>query len=118
MLTREKKKQCMKLFKSTKKSFSVSKTDLVRTEVIIYRIDTGNVMPVRQQPRRMSTKQKQEVGKLVDDMLDDGVITTSKSPWFSFIVLVKKKGAVSDFVLITVLSIEVQLSLAKNRRQS
>ena len=80
------------VIKKHKKAFSLSKTDLVRTQVIKHRIDTGNVMPVRQQPRRMSTKQKQEVGKLVDDMLDDGVITTSKSPWFSFIVLVKKKG--------------------------
>ena len=62
-------------------------------------------MSVRQQPQRMSTKQKQEVGKLVDDMLDGGVISTSKSPWSSSIVLIKKKTAVSGFVSITVLSI-------------
>ena len=59
--------------------------------MIKHSIDTGNAMPVRQQPRRMSIKQKQEVGKLVDDMLDDGVISTSKSLWCSPVVLVEKK---------------------------
>ena len=58
--------------------------------MIKHSIDTGDVMPIRQQPRRVSTKQKQKVGKLVDDMLDDGVINTSKSPWSSPVVLVKK----------------------------
>ena len=47
----------------------------------------------------MSTKQKQKVGKLVDGMLDDGVICTSKSPWSSFIVLVKKKDGSVRFCL-------------------
>ena len=79
------------IIKKHKKAFSLSKTDLGRTEVIKHSIDTGDAMPVRQQPRRMSTKQKQEVGKLVDDILDDGVISTSKSPWSSPVVLVKKK---------------------------
>ena len=78
------------IIKKHKKTFSLLKTDLGRTEVIKHSIDTGNAMPVRQQPRRMSTKQKQ-VGKLVDDMLDDRVISTSKSPWSSPIVLVRKK---------------------------
>ena len=75
--------------------------------MIKHSIDTGDALPVRQQPRRMSTKQKQKVGKLVDDKLDDCVISTSKSPWSSPVVLVKKKTAVSGFVLIIVLSITV-----------
>ena len=58
--------------------------------MIKHSIGTGNAMPVRQQPRRMSIKQKQDVGKLVDDMLDDS-ISTSKSPWSSPVVLVEKK---------------------------
>ena len=48
------------IIKKHKKAFSLSKTDLGRTEVIKHSIDTGDTMPVRQQPRRMSTKQKQE----------------------------------------------------------
>ena len=85
------KKAVHEIIKKHKKAFSLSKTDLGRTVVIKHSIDTGDAMPVRQQPRRMSTKQKQEVGKLVDDMLDDGVISTSKSPWSSPVVLVNKK---------------------------
>ena len=85
------KKEVHKIIKKHKKAFSLLKTNLGRTELIKHSIDTGNGMPVRQQPRRMLTKQKQEVGKLVDDMLDDAVISTSKWPWSSPIVLVKKK---------------------------
>ena len=82
-----------------KKAFSLSKMDLGRNEVIKHSTDTGNAMPVRQQHRRVSTKQKQEVGKLVDDMLDDGVISISKSSWSSPVVLVKKKdGSVRFYV--------------------
>ena len=84
------KKAVHEIIKKHKKAFSLSKTDLGRTEVIKHSIDTGDAMPARQQPRRMSTKQKQ-VGKLVDDMLYDGVTSTCKSPWSSPIVLVKKK---------------------------
>ena len=85
------KKAVHEIIRKHKKAFSLSKTDLGRTEVIKHSIDTGNAIPVRQQPRRMSTKQKQEVDNLVDDMLDDGIISTTKSPWSSPIVLVKKK---------------------------
>ena len=91
------KKAVHEIIKKHKKAFSLSKTDLGRTEVIKHSIDTGSAMPVRQQPSRMSTKQKQEVGKLVDDMLDDGVISTCKSPWSSPIVLVKKKDGIVRF---------------------
>ena len=42
--------------------------------MIKHSIDTGDAMPVCQQPRRMSTKQKQEVGKFVDDMPDDDIL--------------------------------------------
>ena len=80
-----------KVIKKHEKAFSLSKTNLGHTGVIKHSINTGNAMPVHQQLQRMSTKQKQEVGNLVDDMLHDGVISTSKSPWSSPIVLVKKK---------------------------
>ena len=85
------------IIKKHKKTFSLLKTDFARTEVIKHSIDSGDAMPERQQPLRMSTKQKQEVGKLVDDMLDDSVISTSKSPWSSPVVLVKKKDGCVRF---------------------
>ena len=48
------------IIKKHKKAFSLSKTDLGRTEVIKLSIYCGNAMPVRQQPRRMSTKQNKK----------------------------------------------------------
>ena len=68
------------IIRKLKKAFSLTKIDLCQTEVIKHNIDTGNAMPVRQQPRKMSTKQKQKVGKLVDDMFHDCIIILSKSP--------------------------------------
>ena len=80
-----------KIIQKHKAAFLSSKTDLGRSEVIKHSIDTGNAMPVRQQPRRMPTKQKQKLGKVVDELPHVSVISPSKSPWSSSIVLTKKK---------------------------
>ena len=49
-----------KVIKEHEKAFSLSKTDLGRTEVIKHSINIGNAMPVRQQLQRMSTKQNKK----------------------------------------------------------
>ena len=65
--------------------------DLGRTTVMQHSIDTGNATPIRQQARRVPLPRRETVRTLLNEMLEKGIITPSKSPWASPIVLVKKK---------------------------
>ena len=64
---------------------------LGHTKVIQHTIDTGNSAPIRQYPRRLPYAHRAETRTQVQDMLKQGVIQPSCSPWASPIVLVKKK---------------------------
>uniref|UniRef100_A0A6G1SP10 RNA-directed DNA polymerase n=2 Tax=Aceria tosichella TaxID=561515 RepID=A0A6G1SP10_9ACAR len=55
-------------------------------------IDTGDAEPIRSKAYRISFKEQQVIRKLVDEMLEAGVIRPSRSHWASPVVLVKKKG--------------------------
>jgi len=79
--------------------------DLGHTIVMKHCIDTGNTVPIRQQPRRVPLPQL-SVRKLLDEMLAKGIISSSKSPGASPIVLVKKKDESNCFVWTTERSIQ------------
>ena len=56
-----------------------------KTNVVKHTINTGDALPIRQQPRRLPFHQREEVQRL--DMLK-GVIEPANSPWSSPIVIV------------------------------
>ncbi len=62
------------------------------TDQLHHKIDTQNHAPINQPPRRMSISQKQVIEAQVQKMLLDKIISPSKSPWSSPIVLVTKKN--------------------------
>ena len=64
---------------------------LGQTQVISHRINTSDAAPIRQPPRRLPYAFREEAQSQVRDMLEQGVIQPSASPWASPIVLVKKK---------------------------
>ena len=64
---------------------------LGHTSVLSHHINTGNSTPIRQYPRRLPFHYTGEVEKQVKDMLQQGVVQPSTSPWASPVVLVKKK---------------------------
>ena len=70
---------------------------LGNTDVIQHRIDTGDSPPIRQYPRRLPFAYREEVKSQVNDMLKQGVVQPSHSPWASPIVLVKKKDGTFRF---------------------
>ena len=63
--------------------FAAKDSDLGCTSQLQHHIDTGNSVPVRQPPRRMSPYQQEEVRTLLNDMQKRGIIQPSKSPWAS-----------------------------------
>ena len=57
-----------------------------------HKINTGDAMPVKQRPRRLPYAHREEAERQIRQMLDQGVIRHSISPWSSPIVLVYKKS--------------------------
>ena len=55
------------------------------------KIDTGDAWPIKQQPYRVSNKQRVEINRQISNMLEQNIISVSTSPWGSPVVLVKKK---------------------------
>ena len=72
---------------------------LGHTTVIEHRLDTGSYPPIRQYPRRFPYAYREEAKAQITDMLEQGVIQPSASPWALPIVLVKKKDGKYRFCI-------------------
>lgn len=68
-----------------------SMSDLERTGKLCHNILTGDAPPICQPVRRIPLQHREEVRKLLDNMLERGVTEPLTSPWASPIVLVRKK---------------------------
>ncbi len=62
-----------------------------------HRIDTAESKPVQQPPRRIPFVLRPEVRRMIDDLLQTGVIQESSSPWASPVVLVRKRDQTLRF---------------------
>ena len=71
--------------------FALDPSELGSTDLVVHSIDTGSHPPIRQLPRRMPFSLRHKVTELIQEMLDNHVIESSKSPWASPVVLVRKK---------------------------
>ncbi|CAG2222543.1 unnamed protein product [Mytilus edulis] len=73
-------------------AFSVNDTDLGLTHLVEHTIDTGEAKPVKQPPRRVPLAFANDERKAITQMLDQGIIQKSNSPWGSPLQLVVKKN--------------------------
>ena len=80
-LDQEQRKQVTALLIRYQDVFSKGDGDLGRTNLVKHSIDTGDSKPVRQPYRRLPQSQQEEAGKQVQEMLPQGIITPSASPW-------------------------------------
>ena len=72
--------------------FALDESDLGRTSLVEHDIYTGDHPPIRQLPRREAFALRPVIRKMVQDMLKQGIVRPSNSPWASPIVLVKKRN--------------------------
>ena len=77
--------------------FALDPSELGTTSIIRHAINTGDQPPIRHPVRRMPFALRATVDELVSDMLAQGVIEPSTSPWASPVVLVKKKDGTMRF---------------------
>lgn len=68
-----------------------------RTSIVRHKIDTGEARPIRQAARRLPQVKKEEAERTLQEMVKDGVVEPSSSPWASPVVLVKKKDGSTRF---------------------
>ena len=71
--------------------FALDSSELGTTSLAEHVIKTGDHPPTRQPVRRMPFALRDKVNSLVEEMLSQGVIVPSASPWASPVVLVRKK---------------------------
>ena len=69
-----------------------------RTDRVEHRILTGDSLPVYMKPRRVPVAWEADINQQVEQMLENGIIRPSCSPWNSPIILVDKKDSSKRFV--------------------
>ena len=84
--------QIAKLLQENELAFSKGDLDLGYCDAIPHKINVTSNVPIRQPYRRIPPTQIAEVKKLLQDMLEKGIICKSSSPYASPIVLVRKKS--------------------------
>ena len=77
--------------------FALDHTELGSTDLVQHVINTGDSQPVRQPAQHIPFALREKVDEMVDEMLEQGIIHPSKSPWVSPIVLVAKKDGTTRF---------------------
>ncbi|UYV75671.1 hypothetical protein LAZ67_13000963 [Cordylochernes scorpioides] len=64
---------------------------LGRTNLAKHRIDTEDAKPIKHKPYRVSAKELDIIKEQIDEMLTEGIIRPSSSPWSFPVILVKKR---------------------------
>ena len=90
-LSGEGKRELAALVREFSDIFSKGPDDIGRTHLTQHEINTGDAAPIKQRPRRIPLKLREQVEQQKAEMLRDGVIEESTSPWCSPIVMVRKK---------------------------
>ena len=85
------RQQILKLLNEFEHLFAFKSSDLRSAIGIKHSIETGDAKPIKQRNYRYGYKEKEEISKQVNDMLEGGIIEEGDSPWTNPIVLVKQK---------------------------
>ena len=93
------RQRAKELLRDFKDIIALSDDDLGRTRLLYNLIRTGDTQPICQHARRLPFHQHSQVRKLLNDMLDNGIIEPSTGPWASPIVLVRKNDGGVKFCI-------------------
>ena len=91
-LSENEKTRLLNFIGNNRDVFAKDMTELGQTTVHYHKINTGSARPQKQQFYRATPVVKCEIEKQTKEMLQDGIIEPSTSPWNSPVVLVKKSN--------------------------
>ena len=78
-------------------NFSQNNNDLGFYDTHVFEINTRNEKPIKSKPYRVPYAQQPEVDGMIDEMLENKIISKSNSPWASPLVIVKKRDGSNRF---------------------
>jgi hypothetical protein len=70
---------------------AVKLSDLEASDTLLFRIDTGDALPIRNRGFRRTPEEKEQLRKYTQELLDAGVVGPSDSPWSANVLLISKK---------------------------
>jgi len=79
--------------------FSLNDDERGETDLVEFKIDTGEAYTKRQSALRVPFSARREIAKQLEKMQEDNVIQTSESPWASPVVLVRKRDGSLHFCM-------------------
>ena len=91
-ITVDQEKQIRDLIDEYKDVFANDLSEIGSTHVVEHKIQLTENTPIKSKPYKVSPKERQIIGDQIEEMLEQGIIRPSQSPYSSPIVLVKKKG--------------------------
>ncbi|XP_070573540.1 uncharacterized protein [Ptychodera flava] len=91
LLSKERLGVARDLFRRNLGTFSTGDTDLGKCDLVKHRIRLTDDIPTRERHRRLPPAKYAELRRLIQDMMDCGVIRESNSPYAAPIVLVGKR---------------------------
>ena len=95
-ISEETRKKFEEMYDRHQEAFSKNNKDIGRTTLIEMEIDTGDSLPVAQNPYTLPLKHHEWVRKEIETLEKAGVIERSLSPWASPVIVVPKKSAPDD----------------------
>ena len=98
-LNEEECRQLQAAMMARQQMFAAGKGDLGRTDIVQHQINTGDHPLIKKRVRRYLAARREEERKLVQDMLEIGIIQESSSAWSSLTVLIKKKDRTTRFCI-------------------
>ena len=92
-ISEETRRQFEEMCNRHPEAFSKNNKDIGKTTLIKMEIDTGDSLPVAQNPYMLPLKHHEWVRKEIETLEKAGVIERSLSPWASPVIVVPKKSA-------------------------
>lgn len=89
-LSEGQKEQFSSLVKEYEDIFAMNSSDLGKSDLMEHEINTGDCTPIKQPPRRIPPHQREIIDQQLDELVANGRVEQSQSPWSSPVVLARK----------------------------